>query len=90
VYTRPPKQLLPVRAGRCPSTGLASVSISRLYDFNFGGHILIPVHHRITPYAVLAAGVLYNTYRISTVRPDGVVYLAGRSDCKFAFETILE
>jgi opacity protein-like surface antigen len=68
-------------------TGLVGTSISRLYDFNFGGHILIPLHHRITPYGILAAGVLYNTYRISSIRPDGVTYLAGRSDCKFGFET---
>jgi hypothetical protein len=69
--------------------GLVGTSNSRLYDFNFGGHILIPVHHHhaITPYGVLACGVLYNTYRIAAVRPDGFAYLAGRSDAKFGFET---
>jgi opacity protein-like surface antigen len=66
---------------------LVGTSTSRLYDFNFGGQVLIPIHHRINPYGLVAAGLLYNTYHIETVRPDGYVYLAGRSDCKFAFET---
>jgi opacity protein-like surface antigen len=68
-------------------TGLIRTSTSRLYDFNFGGQILIPVHHRFTPYGLLAAGILYNTYRIAAVRPDGFAYLAGQSDVKFACET---
>jgi opacity protein-like surface antigen len=66
---------------------LVGTSNSRLYDFNFGGDILIPTHHHVTPYGLLAAGVLYNTYRIVATRGDGTIYLAGRSDCKFAFET---
>jgi opacity protein-like surface antigen len=68
-------------------TGLVGTSTSRLYDFNFGGNILIPIHHRFTPYGLLAAGILFNTYDLVATRPDGVVYVAGRSDVKFAFET---
>jgi opacity protein-like surface antigen len=60
---------------------------SRLYDFNFGGHIQIPIHQRFTPYVLLSAGVLYNTYSITTVHPDGLVRLVGSSDCKFGFST---
>jgi opacity protein-like surface antigen len=68
-------------------TDLVGTTTSRLYDFNFQGQILIPVHHRVTPYLLLGAGVLYNTYEIAAVHPDGVAYLAGRSDCKFGFQT---
>src|SRR5215471_884579 len=68
-------------------TGLLRTTTSRLYDFNFTGQVLIPVHYRIKPYGLLGAGVLYNTYLIGAVRPNGVAYFAGRSDCKFGFET---
>ena len=68
-------------------TDLVGTTTSRLYDFNFQGQILIPLHHRVTPYALLGAGVLYNTYEIAAVHPNGVAYLAGRSDCKFGFQT---
>jgi hypothetical protein len=68
-------------------TGLFGTTTSRLYDFNFTGQALIPIHHRFTPYGLLGAGVLYNTYSIAAVRPNGVAYLAGRSDCKFGVET---
>jgi opacity protein-like surface antigen len=66
---------------------LIGTSTSRLYDFNFQGQILIPIPHRITPYALLGAGVLYNTYQIVAVRPNGVAYLAGRNEAKFGFQT---
>jgi opacity protein-like surface antigen len=68
-------------------TGLIGTRTSRLYDFNFGGHILIPIHHRITPYGLLGAGALWNTYQIAAVHPDGQAYFAGRDDVKFAFHT---
>jgi len=66
---------------------VGATSTSRLYDFNFGGQILIPVHRRFTPYGLLAAGVLYNTYSIATLRNDGLVHVIGSSDCKFQFST---
>jgi opacity protein-like surface antigen len=68
-------------------TGLVGTSISRLYDFNFGGQILIPIHRRFTPYGLLASGILFNTYNVVLTRPDGVAYVVGTSDVKFAFET---
>ena len=75
--------------GRTLRTDLLTSAItrSRLYDFNFTGQIQIPTHHRVTPYGLLGAGILFNTYTLSLTRPSGVAYLAGRSDVKFAFET---
>jgi opacity protein-like surface antigen len=60
---------------------------SRLYDFNFDGQILIPIHYRIRPYGLIGAGVLWNTYEVAAVRPNGVAYFAGRDDAKFGFQT---
>ncbi|HJZ98407.1 MAG TPA: outer membrane beta-barrel protein [Candidatus Solibacter sp.] len=68
-------------------TGLVGTRTSRLYDFNFDGQILIPLHYRVTPYGLLGAGVLWNTYQIARLRPDGVPYFAGWSDVKFGFQT---
>src|SRR5262245_51307475 len=77
---------LPLGA-RTLRTDLASpTQTSRLYDFNFQGQILIPIHYRITPYALLGAGILWNTYQIAAVRPGGLTYFSGQSDCKFAFQ----
>jgi opacity protein-like surface antigen len=66
---------------------LADVTTSRLYDFNFTVHVQIPIHHRVTPYGLAGAALLYNTYLIPAVRPGGFAYIAGRSDVKFGFET---
>ena len=66
---------------------VGATNTSRLYDFNFQGQILIPIHYRITPYALLGAGVLWNTYNIAAVHPDGGAYVIGSSDCKFGFQT---
>jgi Outer membrane protein beta-barrel domain len=68
-------------------TNLFGTSQSHLYDFSFQGQILIPIKQRVQPYALLGAGVLYNTYRIPAVNTNGVAYLAGRSDTKFGFQT---
>jgi hypothetical protein len=66
---------------------LVGTTTSRLYDFNFTVHVQIPTRHRVTPYGLAGPGVLYNTYLIPAVRPDGVAYIAGRYDVKFAFQT---
>lgn len=66
---------------------LLDTTTSRLYDFNFTVHVQIPIRHRVTPYGLAGPAVLYNTYLIPAVRANGVSYIAGRSDVKFAFET---
>ena len=66
---------------------LPRTTTSRLYDFNFTVHVQIPTHHRVTPYGLAGAALLYNTYLIPAIRPNGVAYIAGRSDVKFGFET---
>jgi opacity protein-like surface antigen len=78
---------LPLGSNTLRTDLIRTTATSRLYDFNFQGQALIPIHHRITPYVLLGAGVLYNTYQVSAVRPWGAVYLTGNSDCKFGFET---
>ena len=59
---------------------------SRLYDFNFSVHIQVPIGHRWAPYGLLAPALLFNTYDVQRVRPNGVVYFHGQSDAKFGFE----
>jgi len=68
-------------------TGLVGTRTSHLYDFNFNGEILIPLHYRVRPYALLGAGILWNTYQIAALNPNGVAYFSGQSDVKFDFQT---
>jgi opacity protein-like surface antigen len=65
----------------------AATDTSRLYDFNFTIHIQVPTKHRLVPYGLGGAALLFNTYQVRTVHPDGVVVAFGRSDAKFGFET---
>jgi opacity protein-like surface antigen len=60
---------------------------SGLFDFNFSGHIRIPLKKRWTPYGILGAALLYNRYQRQFIRPSGILYFSGQSDCRFGFET---
>jgi opacity protein-like surface antigen len=62
-------------------------SRSRLYDFNFTVHIQIPVNRRWTPYALVGSGLLFNTYQVQVIRPDGIISFYGQDDAKFGFQT---
>jgi opacity protein-like surface antigen len=60
---------------------------SFLFDNNLTGHIQIPVKPRWAPYAILSTSILYNTYQIQSLRPDGTFRFHGQSDVKFGFQT---
>ncbi len=63
----------------------AGISNSRLYDFNLGLDLRLPVRGRWEPYGILAAGLLYNTYTRTPVEANAKI--SHRGDTNFAFHT---
>jgi hypothetical protein len=78
---------MPLGSHTLPNYHLVT-SRSHLYDFNFTVQIQVPLKHkRWRPYALMAGALLFNTFRVETVRIDGVVIAHGENVSKFGFET---
>ncbi len=63
------------------------VSESRLYDFNFTMHVRVPLRQRWSPYAIVGAAFLFNTYDKHVIESGTAVFLGGKSHAAFGFET---
>jgi hypothetical protein len=66
----------------------ANIRYSRLYDFNFSGHIRVPLRERWEPYGIVGTGGLYSTFQLGSISgPGAAVIYKSRSTGSFAFET---
>jgi hypothetical protein len=63
------------------------IDASRLYDFNLGLHIRVPVRDRWAPYAILGGGLLWNTFDQSVAGPQGTASRKHYDNFDFGFHT---
>jgi len=63
----------------------SSARRSRLYDFNGGVHVRIPIREQWAPYIAVGGGLLYSTFETVTVDNLGNTIVAGRDNKNFAF-----
>ena len=60
---------------------------SGVYDFNFGIHIRIPVTKRLAPYAIVGAGLMYDTFDLAKATVPGTAVFQSHSETYFGFHT---
>jgi len=70
-----------------PAPPGAVLDASRLYDFNLGLHIRIPVRDRWAPYAILGGGALWNTFDQTVTGPGAGPVVSHHSNFDFGFHT---
>jgi hypothetical protein len=58
---------------------------SRLYDFNGGVHIRVPLRDNLAPYLAIGGGLLYSTFESVTTDASGNSIVTGRDNKNFAF-----
>ena len=70
-----------------PAPAGGPIDTSRLYDFNLGVHIRVPVKDRWAPYAILGGGLLWNTFDQTVAGPQGTASIKHYDNFDFGFQT---